>query len=139
MADLGLRYCWRARWDKGLPLLREAFARNPAQPSGYRLAFVVDHYISGRYEEALAEAKKVEAPNIIFTHMALAMAYAALDQEQEAAAALKSILAIDAQYGDHIYADLAKRNLHPDLIQVVVDGLRKAGLAVTGKPSLQGS
>ncbi len=138
MADLGLRYCWRTRWDKGLPLLREAFARNPAQPSAYRLAFVLDHYISGRYKEALAEAKKIEAPSIIFSYMALALAYAGLGQEQEAAAAVKKILAFDPQYGDHVFADLEKRNLHPDLIQIVVDGLRKAGLAVNGKPSVQG-
>ena len=58
---------------------------------------------------------------------------------EEAAAALDKILAIDPQYGDRVFTDLEKRNLHPDLIRTVVDGLRKAGLAVNGKPSLERS
>jgi TolB-like protein len=139
MAELGLRYCWRAQWDKGLPLLREAFARNPAQPSAYRLAFFLDHYIRGRYGDALAEAEKIEARSIIYKYIALAMAHAQLGQMHEADAAVKKILAIDPRYGDHVRTDLEKRNLHPDLIQAVVDGLRKAGLAVDGKPPLERS
>jgi tetratricopeptide (TPR) repeat protein len=139
MGELGFRYCIRAQWLKGLPLLREAFARNPALPTAYRLAFFLDHYVNGRFEDALAEAKKIEAPSLVFGYFALAIANAQLGRQQEAASALKELLAIDPQYGDHVFADLEKRNVHPDLIRAVVDGLRKAGLAVNGKPSQQES
>ena len=43
------------------------------------------------------------------------------------------ILAIDPRYGDNVVADLQTRNIHPDLIPVIVEGLRKAGLAVNGR------
>lgn len=139
MADLGLRYCIRAQWDQGLPLVRQAYARNPGQSGQYRIALFLHHYINGQYEEALAEAKKVEARGIIYNHIVLAMAYARLGQTQEATAELARILAIDPVYGNHVIADLQKRNLHPDLIETVVDGLRAAGLAVDGSPTPEDS
>jgi len=33
-----------------------------------------------------------------------------------------------------VIADLQKRNVHPDLIRAVVDGLKKAGLEAGGSP-----
>jgi adenylate cyclase len=135
MADLGLRYSLRTQWDKGLPLVQQAFARNPAQPGQYRIAPFLHHYINGRYDEAMAEARKIEVPGVIYNHIALAMAYARLGRTDEADAEVDQILAIDPAYGDHVIADLQKRNVHPDLIRAVVDGLRKAGLTVPGSPT----
>ncbi|MGZ9020618.1 MAG: hypothetical protein ACXW3S_11800 [Rhodoplanes sp.] len=135
MADLGLRYCIRAQWDKGLPLVRQAYARNPGQSGQYRIALFLHHYINGEYEAALAEARKVEARGIIYNHVVLAMAYAQVGQRREAAAEIDQIVAIDPAYDNHAIADLQKRNLHPDLIKTVIDGLRDAGLAVSGSLS----
>jgi TolB-like protein len=134
MADLGLRYSLRTLWDKGLPLVEQAFARNPAQPGQYRIAPFLHHYIHGRYQDALAEAKKIGVPGVIYNHIALAMAYAQVGRTEEADAEVDQILAIDPAYGDHVIADLQKRNVHPDLIRAVVDGLKKAGLEAGGSP-----
>jgi tetratricopeptide (TPR) repeat protein len=139
MADLGLRYCLRAQWDKGLPLVRQAYARNPGQSGQYRIALFLHHYINGQYEDALAEARKVEARGIIYNHVVLAMAHARLGQTREASAEVARISAIDPAYGNHVTADLQKRNVHPDLIETVVEGLRTAGLAVDGSPPREDS
>src|SRR3546814_9963848 len=56
---------FRSDWGRGLPLLEEAFARNPAQPSAYRYMLFLHHYINGRYQRALAEATKIDAPDVI--------------------------------------------------------------------------
>jgi TolB-like protein len=133
MADLGMRYAWRNQWEQGLPLLREAIARNPGQPSGYRLALFLDHYVNGRYAEALAEATKIDTPHLVYGHAALAMAAAQLGLTREAEVAVGRILMIDPAYGEHVVEDLEKRNIHPDLIPVVVEGLHKAGLPVPEK------
>ncbi len=130
MAELGLRYCLRAQWNKGLPLVRQAYARNPGQSGQYRIALFLHHFIHGEYEEALNEARKVEAHGIIYNHIVLAMAYAALARTKEATTEVDRIVAIDPDYGSHVIADLQKRNVHPDLIEAVVEGLKKAGLAV---------
>jgi len=130
MADLGFRYCLRGNWDKGLPLVEDSFARNPAEPTAYRVATFLHYYITERYDEALREAKKLELPDVIYSHVALAIAYGQLGREREARAAVKQILEIDPAYADHAIQDLQKRNLYPDLVRLIVDGLRKAGLAI---------
>jgi adenylate cyclase len=139
MADLGQRYSLTGRWDEGLPLVRMAYARNPAQSGQYRISLFLHHYIEGRHQEALAEARDVDAPGIIYNHIALAMAYGRLGRMREAAAEVDRILAIDPAYGVHVVADLEKRNLHPDLIEAVVDGLESAGLAIARSPTRTGS
>jgi adenylate cyclase len=130
MADLGVRYGLRNQWDKGLPLVQEAYARNPGQSSQYRIALFLHHYLEGRYRDALAEARRIDAPGVIYQHLTLAMAYAQLGRAEEAQEAVDEMLAIDPAYGEHVVADLHKRNVHPDLIKVVVDGLERAGLKV---------
>ncbi len=41
-----------------------------------------------------------------------------------------AFLALDPEFAKHAVAYLKKRNLHPDLIRGLVDGLRKAGLDI---------
>jgi adenylate cyclase len=60
-------------WDKGIPFIREAFERNPARPNWDRLFIALLHYTHGRYAEALAEAQRIGAPDLVYTHAVLAM------------------------------------------------------------------
>lgn len=133
MAELGMRYCWRNQWERGVPLIREAYRRNPAQPSSYRLALFLDEYLQGRYNAALVEAQQVDAPHIIYGHAAMAMGLVRLGRVGEAKAAIGRILEIDPAYGRKLVGDLEMRNVHPDLIRVIVEGLREAGLVVPGR------
>ena len=131
LADLGQRYAMLARWDKAVPMLEESYARNPSQPGSYRIGLFLFHYAHGRYKDALAEARRVEAPHVVYGHVAVAAAAARLGRREEAAAALESILGIDRDYGSHVVADLESRSVAPELIPAVVDGLVAAGLRVT--------
>ncbi|WP_442579362.1 tetratricopeptide repeat protein [Mesorhizobium sp. ASY16-5R] len=126
-ADLGQRYAMLGKWDRAIPLLEESYARNPAQPGGYRIGLFLYHYAHGRYEEALMQARKMGSL-VIYGPVAVAMAAAELGRDEEAARAVRRIMAIDPDYGDHVLIDLEKRSLRPDLVGMVVDGLRKAGL-----------
>jgi len=130
MADLGGRLCLVGNWERGLPLVQEAFARNPAQPGLYRIVTSLRFYLDGKYEQALAEIEKANLPSVIHYHVILAMAHAQLGQMKEAEAEVKEVLKIDPAYGVHVVADLKKHNVYPDLVRAVVDGLRRAGLNV---------
>ncbi|HUL09095.1 MAG TPA: hypothetical protein VLV76_22380 [Candidatus Acidoferrum sp.] len=129
MADLGGRLCLVGNWERGLPLVQEAFARNPAQPGLYRIVTSLRFYLDGNYEEALSEIEKANIPSVIHYHVILAMTHAQLGQMKQAAAEVKEILKIDPAYGENVVADLKKHNVYPDLIRAVVDGLHKAGLS----------
>ena len=128
IADLGQRYAMLADWDRAVPLLDEAFGRNPAQPGSYRIGMFLYHYAHGRFEEALAEAHAVGCAHVVYGWIAIAAAAAKLGRAGEASAAIDAILAIDPRYGERVVEDLQARHLDPGLLLAVIDGLRLAGL-----------
>ena len=137
LADLGQRYAMLARWDDAVPLLEESYATNPAQPGSYRIGLFLYHYAHGRFTDALAEARRVDAPNVLYGHVAVAAAAAELGLDDEAANAVAAIQGLDPAYGARIVSDLESRHVAPSLVPLIVAGLEKAGLAITasvGKP-----
>lgn len=131
MADLGYRYCARNQCEKGVELVREAFARNPSQPSVYRLAFFLDHFINGRFDAALTEARIINMPDVIYGDVIIAMAEARLGNTAAARAVVDRILARKPDFADMVAADLGTRNVHPDLVTMIVLALQEAGLPAT--------
>jgi tetratricopeptide (TPR) repeat protein len=130
MAELGLRYSYQEKWSLSRPLIAEAFARNPATPSGYRLATFQDHYMHGDYQAALYEALQIKARFMLYGHLAMAAAYGQLGDKTNGKAALDNVLAIEPSYGDRVAEDLSKRGVSPSIVQKIVEGLVKAGLKV---------
>ncbi|PWC52648.1 tetratricopeptide repeat protein [Azospirillum sp. TSO22-1] len=130
LADLGRSYSLIGEWDKGIPLIREAFARNPAHPDWYRITFAVYHYVHGRYDEALAEARRVDQPNLVYTHVVLAMIYGQTGRGADAAYEVGEILRLEPEFGAKAIPEFERRNINPSTIAMIVDGLQKAGLAI---------
>lgn len=130
MAGLGGRLYVTGHWVRGYALLQEAMARNPGLSDFYRIATFFQFYRNGQYADALAEAQQINLPNIAYGFIATAAAAGQLGRAAEAAEAIDGILAIDPDFATHAVAYLEKRNLHPDLIRGLVDGLRKAGLEI---------
>ena len=128
LADLGLRLAQRARWEEAMPLINEAYARNPGAPMGYRIATFLHAYMTGDYQGALDAALQVKT---IYGAMARAMAYAQLGQGEKARQSVSEMLQIDPHYADHMVKDLARRNHAPEINQAIMDGLAKAGLRPT--------
>jgi TolB-like protein/tetratricopeptide (TPR) repeat protein len=129
MAELGVRYANLADWERAVPLLEGSYERNPAQPSTYRIGLALWHLWHGRFEAALDEARKVDAPGVVYGHAAAAVAAAELGLWHDAAAAIRALRAINPDYLLHAEADLRQRNLHPRLVALVTAGLAKAAAA----------
>ena len=130
LADLGQRYAMLARWDEAVPLLGESYATNPAQPGSYRIGLFLYHFAHGRFAEALAEARRVDAPQVLYGHVAVAAAAGELGLDDQAAEAVAAIRSLDPDYGRHVVADLESRHVAPALVSLIVGGLAKAGMAV---------
>ena len=128
MAELGMRYTARMMWEKGIPLLEGSYARNPGQPGIYRAPLALYHFAQRRFREALAEARRIGAPRNLYASLLVAISAAELGLRQEAEAAVRDMLAVNPDYGRRAATDLERRNIHPDLAVLVLDGLRKAGL-----------
>jgi tetratricopeptide (TPR) repeat protein len=130
LADLGRAYSLTGNWDKGIPLIREAFERNPAQPSWYRQFIALFHYMHRRYAEALAEARKIGTPDRVYTHVVLAIIYGQTGNKDAAAHEVTEILRLYPNFRDKAVFEFERRNIDPAIIAGMVDGLRKAGLDV---------
>ncbi len=139
LAELGFRYAFLEQWELSRPLIAEAFARNPATPSGYRIANFQYYYMHGDYEAALKEALAVKARYVLYGYLCQAAAYGQLGDKANGAAAVAELLKIDPNYGDHVAADLAKRGNSPGIIRKVIDGLGKAGLRVSSAAERDGN
>lgn len=130
LADLGRTYSLIGDWDKGIPLIREAFERNPALPSWYRLFIALFHYVHGQYAEALTEAQKIGTPNLVYTHVVLAMIYGQTGDREGASHEVNEIRRLYPNFGDNAMFEFERRNIDPAIIAKMVDGLEKAGLDV---------
>lgn len=128
LADLGRAYSLTGDWEKGIPLIREAFDRNPAQPTWYRLFIALYHYVNGQYAEALAQAQKIGTPNLVYTHVVLAMIYGQTGDRDNADYEVDEILRLYPNFGDKAVFEFERRNIDPAIISRMLDGLRKAGL-----------
>jgi tetratricopeptide (TPR) repeat protein len=131
LADLGQRYAMLGRWDEAVRMLEESYASNPAQPGSYRIGLFLYHYAHGRFAEALAEARRIDAPQILYGHLAVAAAAAELGLADEAADAISAVRGFDPDYGAHVVVDLESRHIAPELVPLIVAGLEKAGLPVS--------
>lgn len=130
LADLGRTYSLTGAWDRGIPLIREAFERNPALPSWYRLFIALFHYVHEQYAEALAEAQKIGTPNLVYTHVVLAMIYGQIGDREGASHEVDEVLRLYPNFGDNAMFEFERRNIDPAIISKMVDGLKKAGLDV---------
>jgi adenylate cyclase len=130
MADLGQRHAILAHWDKAVPLLEESYRRNPAQPGTYRIGLFLYHFAHDRYEDALAEARKVNAPHLVFQHIAEAIALVGLGRRKEAAPCIARIRESDARYLGSAGEDLLRRHVEAELAAKIIRMLRLAGAPV---------
>ena len=134
LAEFGMRLALMGQWDRGVSLIDEAVARNPAHPGWYHTAPALNFYRQGRYAEALQEATQIEAPGWVHNHTILAMIYGQLGQEEQARAAVEQILQLDPDFEEHAWYEMQLRNLPQPMAEHMVQGLRKAGLRIPAQP-----
>ena len=130
MGDLGLRLAMNAEWDRAVPLLREAYKRNPIQSVSLHVGFHLFHFMHDQFEEALVAAKKAAAPGVIYGQLCMAAALAELGRIDEARNAVGHVLDVAPNYGSRIVEDLRARQLHPKIIDKLIQSLHRAGLSM---------
>jgi adenylate cyclase len=128
MADMGLRHCLLMEWEIGVPLIEESYRRNPCQSSTYRMGLLLYHFTEGQYEEALRQARTLNAPDVVYNAIGIAVSAERAGRHDEAREAIERIARIDPDYDRRVAFDLAARNVHPALAQDLIAALHEAGL-----------
>ncbi len=137
LAEFGMRVAMMGQWERGISLIGEAIARNPAHPGWYHTAPALNFYRQGRYAEALEEARQIDAPGWLHNHTILAMIYGQLGREEQARAAVRQILQLDPDFEANAWYEVQLRNIPEHMAKQMIEGLRKAGLHIPARPRQQ--
>ncbi len=128
-AFMGLLIAYAGDWERGCALSDKGSQLNPNHPGWYRYTAWHDAYRKKDYRKALDVALHLNAPQNYYTHAVLAICYAQLGQMEEAHKALRDMLALKPNYAE-VARELHGRWIDPDLVEQLMDGLRKAGLEI---------
>jgi tetratricopeptide (TPR) repeat protein len=141
LAEIGFRSAMRMEWETAVPLLEEAYIRNPLQTGQYRMGLFLYHFAEGRYEKALQEAKAIDAPGVAYAHLAAAAALSELGRLDEAKDRLKKAESLAPGLRLKLNEDLAFRQVHPVLIAAITRAVGRidpgSGLSVGKKRFVQ--
>ncbi len=136
-AFMGMLIAYSGDWERGCTLSDRGCQLNPNHPGWYCYPAWHDSYRKKDYRRALDLAFQLNAPQNYYTHAVLAMCYAQLGRMEEARKALRDMLALKPNYAE-VARELHGRWIQPDLVEQLMDGLRKAGLKIPSKDKAQG-
>lgn len=111
-------------------MLELAVARSIKAPDWYHLHIVLDHYRQRDYRAALAEIDRLANAEDIWALVLSAAIHAQLDSREEARRALERAEALNPRLLQDPRGAMRTHHFPEDVINQLVDGLRKAGLEV---------
>jgi TolB-like protein/tRNA A-37 threonylcarbamoyl transferase component Bud32 len=129
-AFMGILTAFAGDWERGCTAAEQGMQLNPNHPGWYWLAAFYNAYRKRDYRAALDIALRINIPGFYLSHAALAAAYGQLGESAESKHAMGDVLALRPDF-----AQIARENLSRwlgpgDLLEHVLDGLRKAGLNI---------
>jgi adenylate cyclase len=135
LADLGTWMAYSGEWEKGKEWVTRSKLLNPKHQSWLDYIWHLHHYLKGEYREARDVALKINLPNNYMVQASLTAAYAMNGEQEKAERALAHLLEIRPDYAKDPRAPFRTRGMPAELIESLMDGLRKAGLDVPAKAS----
>ena len=129
IAAMGVMMAYAGDWEHGCALVERAAQLNPRHPGWYWFPLFYNVYRKGEYSEALSIALKINLPHFFYAHVVVAAAYGQLGNPEAARETLRELLVLRPDFAVTGREDLGKW-YPPDLVEQLVDGLRKAGLEV---------
>ena len=130
LADLGTWMAYTGDWDRGKEWVTRAKLLNPNYQSWWDWIWLLHHYLNGEYEQARDVGLKINLPNNYVIQAALTATYGMLGEQQKAAQALSNLIKLRPNYPEDPRAPFRIRAMEPQLIEGLMEGLRKAGMEV---------
>ena len=117
--------------DTGRALIERAIALNPVYPTWYLIPEFYAHYSNRDFDRALEAAKASAGGGSSWrSHMRLAIAYAQSGDQASSAQAVAELLTAKPDFVAFVGDWMRRWNFDPEAANHVIDGLRKAGLAI---------
>ncbi len=130
LADLGTWMGYAGQWEKGKEWVARAMLLNPKHQSWWYQVWHLDHYLKGEYQESRDAALKMNLPGNYMVQASLTAAYAMNGEQEKAEKSLAHLLELRPDYPDDPRAPFRTRGMPVELIEGLMEGLRKVGLDV---------
>ena len=130
LADLGTWMGYSGQWEQGKEWVARSMLLNPKHQSWLYQIWHLDHYLKGEYRESRDAALKMNLPGNYMVQASLTAAYAMNGEQQQAEKTLAQVLKLRPNYEDDPRAPFRARGMPAELIESLMEGLRKAGLEV---------
>ena len=124
---LGQLTAYAGEWERGCAMSEKARHLNPHHPGWYWFPPLFDAFRKKEYRHVLEMAQKVNMPNFWRTNVVLAATYGHLGELEAARKAAQLLLAARPEFATSAREECSKW-WNPDLVDQLLDGLRKAGL-----------
>ncbi|HKC24782.1 MAG TPA: protein kinase, partial [Thermoanaerobaculia bacterium] len=127
---LGLQIVHTGEFERGTAIVLRAMELNPNHAGWMHFAPLWNHFHEGEYEQALERANRVDVPGLFWPYLVVAAACGHLDRRADAEAAVRDLLALDPDFAAHARANIQSWHFASGLLEPLLEGLRKAGLAI---------
>jgi serine/threonine-protein kinase len=127
---LGLEIVHTGEFDRGTVIVRRAMELNANHAGWMHFAPLWNHFHKGEYEQALECANRVDVPGLFWPFLVMASACGHLGRRAEAQAAVRDLLALDPDFAAHARSNVGTWHFASGLMEPILEGLRKAGLAI---------
>lgn len=127
---LGWMTALYGKWEEGLALLRKGMELNPLYPGWYHMAPCLHFCLMGHYTAAYHHSRQFQMPQFFWDPLLRAAALGQLARMEEGRAAVAELLHLKpdiAVTGPRLIRCFVK---FEELVESLVGGLRKAGLAI---------
>jgi TolB-like protein/Tfp pilus assembly protein PilF len=132
---MGFLISYSGDWERGCALMEKARNLNPNHPGWYWFPPFFNAYRKGDYRAALEFALKVNMPGFWRNELALAATYGQLGELELARNAALELLAVRPDFAVVAWEECRKW-WDPELVEQIIDGLRKAGLEIGDKQGM---
>jgi len=131
MEYMGHLLAFAGDWERGCELAEKARHLNPHHPAWYWALPLLDAYRRGDYVTARTFVLKAGMPGQFFSQALFAAVYGQLGEREAAEGCVRDVLALKPDFPQIARGEFAKW-YPPELVERLLEGLRKAGLRVAG-------
>ena len=130
LADLGTWMGYAGQWDVAREWVARSMRLNPKHQGWLWQTWHLYYFLEGDYQKSRDYALKMNLPNNYMVQASLAAAYAMNGEQEKAEQTLAQVLELRPNYPEDPRLPFRTRGMPAELIEGIMDGLGKAGLAV---------
>jgi adenylate cyclase len=130
---IGMYIAWAGEWGRGIEMMSKAKLLNPNFPDYYYLVDGSAAFAKGDYAGALKQSQKANLADFSLYQMFLTASYALLDRGEDATLQLEKLMSVQPGITQEAAFAILQRTFpfQPKLVETLVAGLARAGLAAT--------